>query len=114
MKRHRHRQSGKDEGCGVVEGEGDPLPAPESAFDQYGGGAEWVLTHQQHHEPSNNKGHCEIYERDQAIVHPGWQLGVRRAHATVSFCSMPAMSRPSSASLASGPHTSTTRPSNIN
>src|SRR5690606_38608939 len=113
MKRHRHRQSGKDEGCGVVEGEGDPLHAPETAFDQYGGGAERVLTNQQHREPSTNKGRSRMAEKDQAIVHPGWQLGVRRAHATVSFCSMPAMSRPSSASLASGPRSPTMRPSNI-
>src|SRR5690606_33982367 len=107
------REPREDEVGRIIERIGEAVSAAERAIHENDGGAQGILTDQQDDEARNRERHDKIDERYQPVVSPSRKLCVGRAHSAASCFSTPAMSRPSSPSVASGVRSPTMRPSNM-
>src|SRR6478736_3468038 len=107
-------KTGEDEGGGVVQREAEIFAAAEGAVDQVIGRFQRIFTDEQHDETGDEEGNSEVDQRDEAVFDPARKLSIGGAHSAASLRpSTPAISRPSSPSVASGSRSPTTRPANM-
>ncbi len=78
-----HAKAGEDEVGGVKQRVADPVARAERALYQKLRGADRILADQKHHEPGDEERHDHVDQRDQAVIDPGRQFGVRGGHRAV-------------------------------
>ena len=93
---HRHGKSGKNKAGGIIERIAKAIDRAQTACDHQAGGVNRVLANRQNHKAGNNKGQCDIEQRNGDNIRPFWQVD-RCAHAATSVT--PAISMPKSCGL---------------